>query len=310
VGRHELALRAYGVRQTVRRIPMTTKRRVIAMSMGLMLLASVAPGVALAQDEIETFAAEETEWHLERLSMDGAMAEVPEAVGVTLFLRGGEASGNAGCNSYFGSYEITEATLAFPTPFGVTRVLCEGAAQTIEDAYLPLVQATAGWSVSEDGQLSLTNTEGVTTLVYGEVPLEITATDVDRLAVALSDLQTQIDTAEAQIGALSEQAASVNVSKLRNRISANEAAIAQIDTTVDKFRDRIKANEAAIVEINTTIDKFRDRIKANEAAIAEINTTIDKFRDRIKALEATAADHENRITQLEEAPPVPAPFEE
>jgi len=268
---------------------MTTKRRLAAMSLGLMMLASVAPGATLAQDEAETFAAEQTEWHLQRLSSNEAGIDVPDDVRVTLYLTGGEASGNAGCNSYFGNYEIDATTLTFPAPFGVTRALCEGPAQAIEDAYLPLLQATAGWSVDDAGQLALTDAAGAETLVYSEAPVEITASDIDRLAVALSDLQAQIDTAEVGIAALSEQAASVNVTKIRNRIAANEDAIA---------------------EINKTINKLRDRIKANEAAIADINKTIDKFRDRIKALEATAVDHEDRITKLEEAPPVPTPFEE
>ena len=268
---------------------MTFKRRLTAMSLGLMLVASISPGVALAQEDVDTFAAEDVEWQLELLAVDGVLTDVPVDVAVTLSLSGGEATGDAVCNSYFGAYEIDETNLTFPVPFATTLAFCEGPEQAIEDAYLPLLEMTAGWSVDDDGKLALTDADGIAMLVYGEVAVEITATDLDLLAVALSDLQSQIDEAEAEITDLNEQAESINVNRLR---------------------DRIKANEEAIAAINKTIDNLRERIKANEEAIVEINQTIDKFRDRVKALEATAEDHENRISALEANVPVPAPVEE
>ena len=192
---------------------------------------------------------------------DEGATEVPDVVGVTMFLSDGEVVGNAGCNSYFSSYEIDETSLAFAVPFGATQVSCEGPAHEIEDAYLLQLQATAGWSVDEEGRLTLTDADDVPTLVYGESPVEITATDIDRLAAGLVDLQQQIDGAEAEIAALSEQAASVNVNNLRDRIKANEQAIADIDKTIGNLRDRIKTLEG-------TAEDHEDRISTLESGAA------------------------------------------
>ena len=66
------------------------------------------------------------------------MVEVPDELMVTLLLDAGEASGSAGCNAYFGGYEITAESLAFG-PLGSTLALCEPPEQDVEDAYLALL---------------------------------------------------------------------------------------------------------------------------------------------------------------------------
>ena len=141
------------------------------------------------------------EWTLTTLAGES----VPDGVTTTLFLSGGEVVGNAGCNSYFGSYELDGDSLTFPNPFGSTLKFCEDPLMAVEAAYLPLLQETATWAIDEAGALSLADADGTVQLVYGEAPVDITASDVDALVATLGDLQTQIDEASAEVAALGER---------------------------------------------------------------------------------------------------------
>lgn len=263
------------------------KRQWLAPALATALMVTATSALALAQEEAVVYPAEGVEWRLDDYASDGALVEVPAGVEVTLLLSGGDVVGTAGCNSYFGSYLIDATTLSFPGPFGSTRMLCEGAAQEVEDTYLPLLSAVAGWSIDEEGSLSLSDAAGSVTLVYSEPTVIIRASDIEALSNELASLQGQIDQAEAEIAALIEAAEAANI---------------------DTLRRRVRANEQSIAEINATLSRFRDRIRANEEAIAEINATIGRFRNRINRLEDAVADHEERIGTLERvAVPLPAP---
>lgn len=256
------------------------KRRSVAVILAIVLLSGALPGLALAQDEVaaEPYPAEGVAWQLDSYAAAGVVVDVPAEVTVTLYLSDGDVVGNAGCNSYFGSYIIDATSLSFPTPLASTLMLCEGPAQDIETTYLATLATVAGWTIDELGALRLSDPEGTEILVYSEPPVDITATDVAALAQELASLQAQIDTAESEIVALTEAAESANI---------------------DKLRERTKANEDAIAELETTVGKLRARIKANEDAIAELEATISKLRSRIKALEDSDADQELRIEALE-----------
>ena len=138
--------------------------------------------MALAQDEDTQVTPEGVEWTLATLAGEA----VPESVTTTLFMSGGEVVGDAGCNSYFGSYELDGDALTFPTPFGSTLKMCEEEAMAVEDAYLPLLQATASWAIDEEGALSLADADGAVHLVYGEATVDVTASDVDALVATLA----------------------------------------------------------------------------------------------------------------------------
>ena len=258
------------------------KRRLAIAILSASLLASVLPGLAVAQeDEAVLYPAEGVEWQLDQYAADGVLIDVPAEVDVSLLMTGGDASGTAGCNSYFGSYVIDATSLTFPGPFGSTQKFCEGTAQEVEDAYLPLLGAVAGWTIDDAGMLVLTGAEGEVSLVYAEATVDITASDIEVLIEALDTLQAQIDLADMQITTLNEEFSSVNVTKLRNRIAANEAAIAEINATIGRFRNRITANEEAIVRIDNTLNRFRDRIKALEENDAQQDEQIAALEDAV-----------------------------
>ena len=263
------------------------KPQLLAGALSAALLVSALPGLALGQDEETSYAAEDVQWVLNTL----AGADVAEGVEVTLTLSGGDATGNAGCNSYFGTYEIDETSLTFPSPFGSTMMLCQSPAQETEDAYLPLLGGTAGWSVDEAGMLRLTDAEGTETLVYSEQPIDITATDVDALNAELESLQTQIDEATVAVEELTAAAESVNVKKITNRIGANEEAIAAL-------QDQTKG---------LNVDNIKKRLKALETAVADLDKQLQNTKKRVKTLEDIAADHEARIAAIEAQVPIPEP---
>lgn len=261
------------------------KRQLIAGALGTALLVSALPGLAFAQDEEMTYAAEDVQWALGTLAGE----PVPEDVEVTMLLSGGEVNGSAGCNSYFGNYEIDEAGLTFPEPFGVTAMICEGPQQETEDAYLPLLQTTAGWVVDDEGMLHLSDAEGTEILVYGQPPVDITATDIATLTAELESLQMQIDEASEAVDELIAAAESVNVKKITNRIAANEDSIAALEKKTKGLN----------------VDNLKSRIKANEEAIASLTKQVNNLKNRVKALEENDKVQDERLTAIEEAIPVP-----
>jgi heat shock protein HslJ len=268
-------------------------RKLMAGALAMSLLLAAGPGAALAQDDA-TLSPEGVEWTLATL----AGGDVPAEVEVTLFLSGGETVGDAGCNSYFGSYELDGDALTFPNPFGVTQKFCEGAPMEVEGAYLPLLQATATWSIDENGALSLADADGTVQLVYDEATVDITMTDVEALVSVLEQLQGEIDEASAQVAAVAAETAAIPVNKFDKRVNAVEKSVADLEAkteglNVEGMKKRISANEKAIADLQARVDT--------------LEKTIDRFRERILALEESDKAQNKRIKALEEAVFVPTP---
>ena len=262
-------------------------RNVVAGALSASLLLGALPGMALAQDAEVELTPEGVEWTLTTLAGD----DVPSEVETTLFLSGGEVVGNAGCNSYFGSYELEGNALTFPDPFGVTMKMCEEPAMTVEGAYLPLLQATAIWLIDEEGALSLADADGTVQLVYGETPVNVTQTDVDALVSTLESLQLQIDEASAEVAALAEEAASIDVNRFNRRLRTVEQDVAAL-------QDRLGG---------VNVVNLRRRVEALEETVERLDRTSTRFSDRIAELERTAREHNRRLTALEASPEQPLP---
>lgn len=255
------------------------KRQMIAGALTASLMVSALPGLVFAQDSDAEVTPESVEWTLSTLADE----TVPMEVEVTLFLSGGEVVGNAGCNSYFGSYELDGEMLTFPAPFGVTQKFCEDPAMAVEGAYLALLETTATWSIDDEGALSLADAAGAVQLIYGEAPIEVTATDVDALVATLGDLQGQIDEATAEVAALAAETAAIPVNKFDKRVTAVEKSVTQLEQKTKGLN----------------VENLKKRISALEETVTRLDKTIDRFRDRILVLEDTAQDHEQRIEALE-----------
>ena len=271
----------------------------LAGALSVSLLAGALPGLALAQDEAAAYPAEGVEWQLQTL----AGGDVPAGVDVSLFMNGGSVNGSAGCNSYFGSYTIDATSLTFPDPFGSTQKLCDEPAQSVEDQYLPALQATAAWAVDDEGLLRLSDADGNESLVFGEPPVEITASDIEALAETLTNLQAQIDQAEADVAAVAETTASIPVNKFDKRVTKVENSVAALETKTDglnvaNLKKRLTALESAVADLQRQMDN----VKKN---LTELKKTDDNLRKRTKALEDENKAQDERIAALEAAVGVP-----
>lgn len=70
-------------------------------------------------------------------------------------------SGNASCNRFFGSYTLTGEGLSFGE-MGSSMMMCGDAVMTQERAMLDILEGTIGFSVADNGLLTLSTSDGRT----------------------------------------------------------------------------------------------------------------------------------------------------
>jgi heat shock protein HslJ len=100
------------------------------------------------QDEVTL---ENTKWLLQSYGEPGYLDEILADTEITLELISAEGTikGSAGCNSYFGGYELKGAQLLIPGPIAVTEMYCmdpEGIMDQ-EQEYLSLLQLTTNYDI-------------------------------------------------------------------------------------------------------------------------------------------------------------------
>jgi len=110
---------------------------------------------------------EGTPWALQQLAVDATLTEVPSDVAATLFLQDGQASGDAGCNTFSGDYTIDGDALTFG-PMMSTMMICEGEKASTEAAYLAGFPLVASYSLDGDA-LSLLDGSGDPVMTYAAV---------------------------------------------------------------------------------------------------------------------------------------------
>jgi heat shock protein HslJ len=116
------------------------------------MVAKAAADVPAGSDAVASPAAglPGTSWAL------AAIGDTPvgDVVPTLAFGADGTASGSGGCNTYNGTYAIDGATISFG-PLISTKMACEGAANTTEQAYLNALQGASSWTIDADGRLIL-----------------------------------------------------------------------------------------------------------------------------------------------------------
>ena len=176
-----------------------TSIRAVVTALTAALLMALVPLVAAAQDEPAP--PEEVGWTLDSYFGGGSLVDVPAGVVATLLLEGGQATGNGGCNSFFGSYHIDGSTISFDDAIGRTLMLCEGDAQVVEDAYLATLPTAVSWSI-EDGALRLDNAGGEVVLAFGAGMVDVPQADIGQVLALLNDLQVQVGALEERVATL------------------------------------------------------------------------------------------------------------
>lgn len=124
----------------------------------------------VSQTPVTTLPLEGTLWQLvEFAGADGTQeSALPNSEGFIL-LENGELGGSAGCNSFFGTYEVENGTLTFG-PVGSTLMACEEPLMSQERAVIDALTATTGYVIA-NGALTLQDAEGNSLAVFAaELP--------------------------------------------------------------------------------------------------------------------------------------------
>jgi len=128
-------------------------------------------------DPATTMALEGTPWKLDGyLNGQGEWVSVLAGSEVTAQFDAGQVGGSAGCNSYFGSYEISGDSLTMGL-IGSTEMYCvEEGLMDQEGAYLAALGNAASYRIS-DGKLHIADAEGSTLLTFSvREPASLTGT--------------------------------------------------------------------------------------------------------------------------------------
>ena len=80
-------------------------------------------------------------------------------------------NGNAGCNTFFGSYTMAGETLEAPGPFGLTQMMCDDKAMQVEQTFLAGLESAQSYQITLN-QLSITTPTGSLLLYADRLPLE------------------------------------------------------------------------------------------------------------------------------------------
>ena len=102
----------------------------------------------------QDLALEDTKWVLQSYGEPGNLTDVIVDTEITAEFVSSEGTvkGSAGCNSYFGSYELEDSQLSIPGPIGATEMYCaepEGVMDQ-EQAYLAILQLAESYEINGD----------------------------------------------------------------------------------------------------------------------------------------------------------------
>ena len=103
-------------------------------------------------------ALEDTTWVLEAYGKPGNLQAVLEDTEITAEFKSdeGKVGGSAGCNNYFGGYDINENELTIRPPIGSTMMACPEPVMNQEQQYFSLLEAAETFKI-ENGDLTITS---------------------------------------------------------------------------------------------------------------------------------------------------------
>ncbi len=122
-------------------------RNVTKLSMALLMVAAL--GLASCAT---TGALEDVEWVLESYGEAGSLKPAVGDAEVTAEFKSedGQVGGSAGCNQYFGGYELSGSELSIPGPLGSTMMACPEDVMNQEFAYLQALQVAESYEIDGD----------------------------------------------------------------------------------------------------------------------------------------------------------------
>jgi heat shock protein HslJ len=178
--------------------PLRRSRSVVVALFVAILVASVLPGLAVAQDDSDPRNLER-EWQLlEYRDPSGELQLVPPGIGVTALPFRGKIKGQAACSDFEATYTLAEDTFLVDAPAIQTRG-CDEASQTIDEAFYQGLADTRKWS-TRSSILTLRDEvdDVVMTLTRAKLPADPTIArwDLARLGAADGSIAPIIQGAE------------------------------------------------------------------------------------------------------------------
>lgn len=119
---------------------------------------------------------EGTEWQLTTFVSGEAASSLLVDTQITAIFLQGQVNGTAGCNRYFGSYEVDGETIAV-SPLGSTRMACAEEIMAQESSFLTALQAAMAFEI-EGEQLTITYDAGTLIFQGAEMPAEEAADQI------------------------------------------------------------------------------------------------------------------------------------
>jgi len=121
-------------------------RNMTKLSLALLIVAAVS------LVSCSSGALEDVEWVLESYGETGELVSVTGDEEITAEFRSeeGQVGGSAGCNRYFGGYELSGSKLSIPGPLGSTLMACPEDIMDQEMAYLQALQAAESYKIDGD----------------------------------------------------------------------------------------------------------------------------------------------------------------
>ena len=142
----------------------------ICFLMAFLLILAVLPGcTTIPSSQTSQLPLETTTWNLiSYMDTNGKMTDVIQDSDVTAVFSNGGISGNAGCNSYFGDYEITGSEITIG-PVGSTLMYCESTGLMEQEfAYIADLGSAESYSIT-GSMLILADEAGNPVLVYSGI---------------------------------------------------------------------------------------------------------------------------------------------
>jgi len=99
-----------------------------------------------------------TPWTLESYGEAGNEQTVLEGTEITAAFEEGKVTGSAGCNRYFGGYEVNGSKLSF-SPLGSTRMACPEPIMKQEQTFLSALQGAESYEI-RGSTLTITSAGG------------------------------------------------------------------------------------------------------------------------------------------------------
>ena len=122
-------------------------------------------GVIMAFEKIEPVALEGTQWELISYNNgDNDSRSVKADSRITALFDDGQVGGSAGCNNYFGGYEVEGSNIKIG-PLGSTLMMCSPEVMDQERLYLEALASAATYNIVAR-RLELINSEGAAAAMY------------------------------------------------------------------------------------------------------------------------------------------------